>query len=205
MKRVIILIILVSICLVSCLSKLNKEKKVVIKSNLYRASKTFFVDTIFNLNNYKTIEEFQKTRYKVDKFGKYSVVSLEIEKVNYIFNLESVPSNCFLFYPLKMKNTLFIYRDSIVKPCFKNKSINYPIDSIYFLYKKDISNNKREVNFSDSPNHLVLSFQLDDSTSIKTTKELLNRVVKAYLKMNKDSLPLNLSISYKAPPPPPRN
>lgn len=207
MKMKFIFLILVSISLIFCVSKTKqKEQKTrIILSDLVFVEKGFSNDTIFNLNKYKTIREFQKARFKANRFGKYSAVNLEIGNTNYILNLESVPNYCMAIYPLKMKNVLFIYEDSIVKSIIPDKSINYPIDSVYSLYKRDIFNNKKETFLSDSPNHLVLSLQLDDSTSIKTTKRLLNKVVNAYLKINKDSLPLNLSLSYRPPMPPPEN
>ncbi len=184
----------------------KKEKPTILYSNLRGVGLGPELDTIFNLDNYKTLKDFEKGRYAYRNMSPPATITYSFQEKEYIINLDCIPNVCMGFFPQKSRNTLYIYKDSIVKPItYGFLPERYPFDSLHTIYKKDIFNSKKVENYSDSTKELVLSLQLPDSTSITATKKIINSILDSYLKFKekaKDSLPLNITIDYKRPMPP---
>ncbi|WP_299620028.1 hypothetical protein [uncultured Tenacibaculum sp.] len=176
----------------------SKEKRIVIESSFNDPIDLTF-DTIFDLNTYKTLGEFREARNKTIKKHEFAfLTSLFIDDHEYVINLESIRDRCSSIYPLKNKNTLYIYKDSIVKPfAYQYAKEVHAIHKLKEVYEKDVLNYNKIKNYSTSPRDLVLSFEFEDSITMQSFKQVLHQVVKSYLETNakvKDTLPLNISL-----------
>jgi len=153
------------------------------------------------------LKEFNENRYKVHKLLPPTAIVHNFKKQDYIIDINCIPNYCFNAFPIRSKNTILIYKDSIIKPkstVFLRE--RYPLDSLYFLYKKDVLNYKKRTNYSDAPEELVLCVQLSESEPIASSQKILDVIIGSYLKITKetkDSLPLNISFDFRLPPPPP--
>jgi len=105
-------------------------------------------------------------------------------------------------YHIKLRNLLGISTDSILKNDY------YSIDSLESFLKKDLLNFGTDREFSDSPNKLVVSIELNESERIGEVNKLLLKVFKSFNQLDinvRDTIPMNIYFNWKIifPKPPP--
>lgn len=196
MKKIIL--ILFSIILFSCQKK-EKLKFYYPTKNIFLKLKNTSELNLQNFANFdKLVDTLEYYKYK----GKTTTFKLENKISEYNFKVSTFFGNC--SPPLiKFKNIIGISNDTI----FKNRS--YSIDSLYYLLKKDLLNNRKDPRFSDSPKKLIISLSVSEKETTFELKKLLTKVFQSYNKIKeetKDSIELNLQFNrrVKILPPPPK-
>ena len=129
---------------------------------------------------------------------------MKIKITSIIFEVHTIHNGNGIPIHVKYKNIISISSDSI----FKNKL--YSIDSLDYLLKKDLLNFGKDLNFSDSPDRLIVSIEFPENGNINDVKDLMIKVFNSYNKLEnkiKDSVNLNIFLNWKQeiikPPPMP--
>ncbi|WP_299837657.1 hypothetical protein [uncultured Tenacibaculum sp.] len=175
MKNTIYTLLLL-LLLIGC--NFSEKNRIVIESSFNDPIDLTF-DTIFDLNKYKILGEFREARDNTIKKHEFVLLtSLYIQNHEYVINLECIRDRCSSIYPLKNKNTLYVYKDSIVKSfAYQYAKEIYAIHKLKEVYEKDVLNYNKIKNYSTSPKDLVLSFEFEDSmtTSITSSSKIVFR------------------------------
>lgn len=190
MKKVLILIIVIAIF--SCK---NKEK-----IKFYYPSENYYK----NIENPVELEldNFSNFEKLIDSIGilmadKKNVVSQINEKNKYYyFEINSLEEKGRTIpYHIKLRNLLGISTDSILKNDY------YSTDSLSSFLKKDLLNFGKDRDFSDNPNRLIVSIELEKNQRVLEVKKILLEVFKTYDKLDKvkrDTIPLNIYFNWKS-------
>ncbi len=199
MKKWMIFIILLT--LVSC--KKNKIEKFYYpnKAEFLKLSKNNPKLEISYFNNF---EKLMDTLEKLNNIDNKAVFTVKREKIEFNFISSTFFGKCFSAPRIKFFNILSISKDSI----FKDDTF-YPFNSLKMLLKKDLLNYGKDLNYSSSPNELIISIT-------EKKEHLENLVLKIFKEFNKiqsetkDSLTLNINFNRRLeifpplpnPPPP---
>jgi len=190
LKKVLILIIVIAIF--SCK---NKEK-----IKFYYPSENYYK----NIENPVELEldNFSNFEKLIDSIGilmadKKNVVSQINEKNKYYyFEINSLEEKGRTIpYHIKLRNLLGISTDSILKNDY------YSTDSLSSFLKKDLLNFGKDRDFSDNPNRLIVSIELEKNQRVLEVKKILLEVFKTYDKLDKvkrDTIPLNIYFNWKS-------
>ena len=207
--RNIIYILTIFLLLTSC----NENKKSTDLNRIiynYPNNLLFDKDSTLTIINLDSLENFNDLIESLDFIVcdyKTPVIHFESNKSEY--NLipmfacsKRAPIGCY-----KERNVITIDTDSIIVNYFRKTSI----DSLRQILRKHIVNEKKEFDFSDSPNRAFSILHVDNSFDIKKTKDILIKMAEEFNKINKD---FNDSLSFhirfdktifkplKIPPPP---
>ncbi|WP_204346669.1 hypothetical protein [Psychroserpens algicola] len=106
------------------------------------------------------------------------------------------------FRIIKTKNVITIYNDKISK---NNKS-GIPLDSLENVLRKDIDNNGKNLDLSESSEKLTICVQYDDKSEFNNLPNILNQLTETYYRItNKTDLKILLiDENYFSPPPKPK-
>ncbi len=106
------------------------------------------------------------------------------------------------FRIIKTKNVIAIYNDKISK----NNESGIPLDSLENVLKKDIDNNGKNLDLSESSEKLTICVQYDDKSEFNNLPNILNQLTETYYRItNKTDLKIFLiDENYFSPPPKPK-
>ena len=102
---------------------------------------------------------------------------------------------------IKAKNTIEIHNDTIIK----NHQNFYPLDSLKAVLKRDLENNGKIPNLSDSPKKFLIYISYDKN-KFENFPKTLDKLTQAYQHVtNKTDINIWLNKRLNIPPPPPIN
>ncbi|GAA4970192.1 hypothetical protein [Algibacter aquimarinus] len=106
------------------------------------------------------------------------------------------------FRIIKTKNVIEIYNNKI----FKNNKSGLPLDSLENVLRKDIENNGKNLDLSESSEKLTICIQYDDKNEFNNLPNILNQLTETYYRITnkKDLKILLINENYFSPPPRPK-
>lgn len=106
------------------------------------------------------------------------------------------------FRIIKTKNVIAIYNNKISK----NNESGIPLDSLENVLRKDIDNNGKSLDLSESSEKLKICIQYDDKSEFNNLPNILNQLTESYYRItNKTDLKILLiDENYFSPPPKPK-
>ncbi len=106
------------------------------------------------------------------------------------------------FRIIKTKNVIAIYNNKISK----NNESGIPLDSLENVLRKDIDNNGKNLDLSESSEKLTICIQYDDKSEFNNLPNILNQLTETYYRItNKTDLKILLiDENYFSPPPKPK-
>ena len=106
------------------------------------------------------------------------------------------------FRIIKTKNVIAIYNNKISK----NNESGIPLDSLENVLRKDIDNNGKNLDLSESSEKLTICIQYDDKSEFNNLPNILNQLTETYYRITNetDLKILLIDENYFSPPPRPK-
>lgn len=121
-------------------------------------------------------------------------------KSNDILKTVYIEGFCECLFPMtKQKNIIQIIHDSVFKV-----ADTFPIDSLYYVMKKDYHNNGKDLMYSDSPEKISIEIEYKKIDKTNKFLNLLDKITRCFDSIDVQT-PLYIYLSQKKPalPPPP--
>jgi hypothetical protein len=155
-----------------------------------------------NVNNFENWNELINRIEKIvcnDSIPKITLTTDSEIKTIYFRNTCSKEDS---FRIIKTKNVIAIYNNKISK----NNESGIPLDSLENVLRKDIDNNGKNLDLSESSEKLTIFIQYDDKSEFNNLPNILNQLTETYYRItNKTDLKILLiDENYFSPPPRPK-
>ena len=156
-----------------------------------------FPDSLIVSINVEKYNKYEKLIEEIDSIScTEKIPFVEIETDSTIFNLLAyhICSEEHLIADYKTRNIIGLNNDSILI----NKDLEFSIDSLDTILKKQYLNYGKDENFSVSPEKAVLFFYSDLDTDNRIIKERILKIINGYLNIrSKETDSIKLKIAFE--------